>query len=404
MLTPYKKIFQYPEAKKFALVGIICRFPQPIYQMSILFVTYSYISSWAIPATLASTVALTYALATPFFASLIDKYGQSFITLKLTIIYLCSLTGLICTFIFHLPYLFLFLFAGLSGISQYYYGSLTRTRWNYIIKNPKHLHTAYAYESACDDFAFILGPVIGVILANSPLPIISLLIVFLIAGTGNLFFATLKSTEPPIKKTNHQEITADKNLIKPIITIHGVPFCVATAFILGVNFGLTNVTISAIYTKAGYSIISGFVLAIGSISSLVGGLLYGLIHTNIPQTKRMLILTILTMCVLINYTYTYNNIFFIPIVVFGAGFVVAPLFTCLNSLMRDIVPNARLTQGFSWISSTVNLGSAAGSLIAGITIDKISIQTSLIILIFIFAIWNLISYPWSKAIKIDKFV
>ncbi|MDR3152253.1 MAG: MFS transporter [Bifidobacteriaceae bacterium] len=404
MLKVYKKIFQTKNTKQFAFIGIISRFPQPIYQMAILFVSYHYTSSWIIPAALSSTVALSYALAIPFLASLVDKYGQSYVILRLTIVYLISITGIIGAFVFYLPYPFLFLFAATSGISQYYYGSLTRTRWNWLIKNPKLLHTAYAFEGAADDFVFILGPVIGVILATGPQPIISLIIIFFIAGIGNLLFWSLKSTEPPIIKIKAEIIEKNKTLAKPVITIHGASFCIAVACILGINFGLVDVVISAIYTNSGQASLSGFILAIGSISSLISGLLYGLIHINMPQTKRMLILTIAATLILANYIYLYNNIYLIPLIIFLSSFVIAPIFTCLNILMKDIVPDARLTQGFSWISSAVNLGIATGSLIAGITIDHISIKVSLIILVIIMILWNTISYPWAKTLKINQYL
>ncbi|MDR2748433.1 MAG: MFS transporter [Bifidobacteriaceae bacterium] len=402
MFTPYKKVFKYPGAFRFAFIGIFCRFPQPIYQMAILFVAYHYTSSWTIPAALSSTVALTYAVSVPFIAALIDKWGQSYISIRLTIIYIASMLGVIFSFLYSAPLPWLFIFTALTGASQYYYGSLTRMRWNYIVKNPKHLHTAYAFETAADDFVYILGPVIGVILATGAYPIISLVIVVAIAGIFNIVFYNLKSSEPPILQISKEQKQKDKDFVKPLIKIHGVSYCIAGAGVLGINFGIINVTIPAIYTHAGLSTISGFILAIGSVASLVAGLLYGLIHIKLAQTKRMVILLGIDIVILINYIYLYNNLYFIPIIVFCSSAAIAPIFTVLNTLIRDTVPDARLTQGFSWLSSAVNLGTALGSLIAGITIDNISIQGCMIALVACMFAWVIISFIWGKFLKLSS--
>jgi MFS family permease len=400
MLTTYKKVFQYPNVSAFAFIGVLCRFPQPIYQMAILFVAYNYTHSWSIPAALSSTVALTYALFSPFIASLIDKFGQSKVCLRLTIVYIISMLGVIFSFVYSWPLYILFPFTALTGASQYYYGSLSRMRWNHIVKNAKHLHTAYAFETAADDFTYILGPVLGVILATGPLPIISLVIIVIIAGFSNIIFANLHASEPPILEVSEEQKKADKDFVKPLIKIHGVSYCITAAAVLGLNFGIVNVSISAIYTHAGHSSISGFILAIGSFASLFSGLLYGLVHIKMPQTKRMVILIFFDTLVLANYTYLYNNLYLIPIVVFCSSAAIAPTFTVLNTLIRDTVPDARLTQGFSWLSSAVNLGSAAGSLIAGISIDNISVLGCMIILISAMFSWGIISYIWGKFLRL----
>jgi len=55
---------------------------------------------------------------------------------------------------------------------------------------------------------------------------------------------------------------------------------------------------------------------------------------------------------------------------FFGGAAVAPSFTNANTLVASLVPRHRLTEGLSWIGTSIGLGASLGSAVAGHLIDS----------------------------------
>jgi len=65
-----------------------------------------------------------------------------------------------------------------------------------------------------------------------------------------------------------------------------------------------------------------------------------------------------------------HNVPVLTICGFLAGSAIAPSFTNANSLVTVLVPKHRLTEGLSWIGTSIGLGVALGSSLAGRLIDE----------------------------------
>ena len=56
-------------------------------------------------------------------------------------------------------------------------------------------------------------------------------------------------------------------------------------------------------------------------------------------------------------------------VMFVAGFAIAPTLINGNGLVQDLVPRERLTEGLTWVGTSLGVGVSVGSSVAGAQID-----------------------------------
>src|SRR5919201_49652 len=55
-----------------------------------------------------------------------------------------------------------------------------------------------------------------------------------------------------------------------------------------------------------------------------------------------------------------------------AGATIAPTFVCTNGMLDDLAPRGTLTEAFTWTSTGISVGIAAGSALAGTLVEAAS--------------------------------
>ena len=110
---------------------------------------------------------------------------------------------------------------------------------------------------------------------------------------------------------------------------------------------------------------AGIILAIFALGSLISGLLYGTRHWKRPAVpavrhrdgraggRRLASSSSCSRCVAL------------AAVMFVAGFAIAPTLINGNGLVQDLVPRERLTEGLTWVGTSLGVGVSVGSSIAG---------------------------------------
>ena len=135
-------------------------------------------------------------------------------------------------------------------------------------------------------------------------------------------------------------------------------------FLNGCAIGAIGVGLPALALHAGSRPASGLLLALWSVGSIIGGLWYGSREWHAPLTARyraLLWTGVICMAPLIAART-------IPEGLVGAvlaGLVIAPVFSCQYALVGRSVPSGVETEAFTWVSSALVGGLAAGSGLGG---------------------------------------
>jgi predicted MFS family arabinose efflux permease len=109
----------------------------------------------------------------------------------------------------------------------------------------------------------------------------------------------------------------------------------------------------------------GPVLALWGLGSIVGGLVYGLLHRPIPAFVMLGGLSVVTVpCAFATSAWPLAGLVFI------AGVLCAPTITATVDEITRIVPDAARGEAMGWHGSSMTAGSAAGAPIAGLAIDR----------------------------------
>jgi MFS family permease len=228
--------------------------------------------------------------------------------------------------------------------------------------DPHRMHTAYSLESALDELVFIVGPVLATVLATGVAPTAGLVVPLVAMLVGGYWFLSLRRTEPPPAPVGSPRPKGSV-LRKPGMVVLALVFVA-----MGSIFGATDVATVAFAEESGSKGAAGIILAVFALGSLISGLLYG---TRI--WKRPLYLRFATgmvaLAIGVCFFFLVQSLVALAAVMFVTGFAIAPTLINGNGLVQDLVPRERLTEGLTWVGTSLGVGVSIGSSVAGAQID-----------------------------------
>jgi MFS family permease len=146
-----------------------------------------------------------------------------------------------------------------------------------------------------------------------------------------------------------------------------IPLAVV-ALALGSLFGSAEVTTVAFAEEQGVPGVTGALLALWALGSLLAGVITGAIPwTKGPSTRLKVGTAALALSMaplgLIEATWLMGAALFV------AGFAIAPSLIATLSLVEQSVPSARLSEGMAFIHTGLAAGLAPGAALSGFVVD-----------------------------------
>lgn len=360
MLGRYVEVLRPPGALAFSASGLIARLPMSMLGISIVLAVSAQSGSYGRAGLVAAAALLAQAAAAPFQARIADQFGQARMLRPVLVLHGLSLGSLI-VLLGSAPLGALLLTAGVAGATLPSFGAMVRARWARLYTGSPLLHTAYALESVLDEVVFVVGPVIATILATGVHPASGLTVTLLLTVGGGLVFAAQHATEPPPQpRVRHRD--ADR---LPLLSLSWI---VVTFVFMGGIFGSVEVVTVAFTDAAGVITASGPLLAIYAFGSLVSGLIVGALHVRTGPRRRFVLGQAAMAATLLPLPFI-GPIAVLAVVLFAAGFAISPTLIAGFSLVEAVVPASRLTEGFAWISTALNVGVSAGAAVSGRVVD-----------------------------------
>ena len=270
----------------------------------------------------------------------------------------------------HAPAWTLFIPAALAGATWGAPGALVRSRWSTILHKPGQLTTAYALESAVDEFVYIVGPVLSTVLGTAVHPATGLIISIASLAVGGILFLSRRDSEPAI--IPHDPSAPRESVIrKPVVLVMA-----ATYIGMGMTFGAMEVSMVSFTEELGTPALGGILLALFSIGSLTAALIYGARTWRRP-TWQLFVIGVIAMAIGMSLFPVAFNIWTMAAVILITGLTCAPTMTNVNVIIQKSVSPAKLTEGLTWMSTSINLGTSLGTAVAGPAIDAIGARGGL---------------------------
>jgi predicted MFS family arabinose efflux permease len=144
---------------------------------------------------------------------------------------------------------------------------------------------------------------------------------------------------------------------------------------MGALFGATEVATVAFSEELGAKQVSGPLLAVWALGSLLSGLITGAVRWRADTATRfrwgalLLALSVLPLPWVGGFAAMAAVLFF-------AGFAISPTLIALTAWVEQDVPATRLTESMAVISTGITAGVAPGAVVAGLVIDRFGASPS----------------------------
>ncbi|NEM06795.1 MFS transporter [Geodermatophilus normandii] len=371
MLNPYLHVLRTPHALPMVLAAFIGRLPLSMVGLGCVLLIADETGSYGLGGTVAAAGAVTTALAGPVLGRLADTFGQRRTLLPVIALFAVAGALFLTAVKEDWPRWTFFVTAGVAGACIPPVASMIRVRWTHLLRGTTRLPAALAMESVVDEMVFIVGPVLVTFLSTTGHATSGVVTAFTLAVVGALLFAAQGRTEPP--PHGHEARKGPSAIRTPGLR---VLFVVGAA--VGSILGTLEIALVAFADEAGAMGLSGVLIAGLAVGSMVSGIGWGAVHWRHPLRHRLLVVLVVLTVLSVPLTLISNVWVMIPFVVL-AGVAVSPSLISSFTLAELIVPKSAVTEAFTWIGTSLGLGVAVGTSIAGKIVDTVSANAAFLV-------------------------
>lgn len=319
--------------------------------------------SYAAAGLVSACYALAFGVFGPSRARSADRRGPVRVLLLTAVLHPLSLIALVLVAASGLPTWVLVLPAVLGGATVPPLGPVMRAIWGALLVGPQRA-TAYSLESVVIELCFVLGPLLTALLAATVDPAAAVLTAAGLAVGGALWMAGT-----PVVRAVVPVATTARGRTGPLAS-PAVRALLLTVVGIGVGFGAIEVALPAYVEAEGARPASaGILLAVWSLGSIVGGLVYGGLHLATPHRRQLPVL-VGALAVGTVLPLLAGGPVLMGMALFAYGLAIAPFTACNAVLLGEAAPPGTVTEAFAWSSSMIFGGAALGSGVAGILVER----------------------------------
>jgi MFS family permease len=372
VLSAYRTVLGKPGAAAFSASGFLARLPISMVTLGIVLLISARTDSYGLAGGVSAALVIASCLAALLQGRLIDRLGQARVLLPAVAICSVSLSLLVWAVDaghrVPLPHIF----AALAGATMPAVGAAVRARWTHVLDDSNERQTAFALEAVVDECIFLSGPVLATVLATTVHPAAGLVAAIAAGLVGTLIFCSLRGTEPPAHPARTDDgvkVAMPWRLLLPVALI---------SFALGGLFGSTEVVTVAFAESVGAKAVSGVLLALWALGSLLAGVITGAVSWRTGPAMRMRI-GVVALTALMAPTPLIGSAVAMGVLLFLAGFAIAPTLIGAVSFIEQTVPASRLTEGIAMLHTTMAAGIAPGAAVAGVVVDAYGPHTAYLV-------------------------
>lgn len=233
---------------------------------------------------------------------------------------------------------------------------------------PEQRRTFFALEATAQEVIFVVGPVVVAMFAafGGPRLAMGACAGFVLAGT--LAYVCDRNAEAGRAPTTDA-------LKGRVLWAPGLPRLFLTTVLLTAALAGQVIGVVAVVSGRHASSDSGFVLAVGSLGSLVGGLIHGARSHHPASLRRLMLFLAAGLAVLSLAPGTIA----LTVVLFFWGMTVAPVMSALFERLSSRAPTGSAAEAFGWMGSMFAVGNMLGSAIAGVLITAYGARAPIVV-------------------------
>lgn len=350
----YQRFLRTPHVRGVIISSAVGRLPDTLIPYGLLLFLAPR-TGFALAGAASGAYSLGQALASPVRGRLIDRVGASIVLSVGGSLQSLILLGLVWAATAEAGASMLIAASAITGMVAPPVGVVVRRVWGFMMRKQDAKNTAYAFESVTAETLFIGGTVIAGSLAT--LGVTSLILAAACRAIGVLTLAR----QLPVRTL--PTALEDVHWLGPLTSRAFRMLLIVAAFNFAV-FGALDVGVAAFARASAAASLTGLLLAMTGLGSIVGGLVQGGRNWTGPLTRQqtgwLAAMSVATASVILA-----PNLALLALLLLVAGFPVAPAYTVQLTLGSEFAPPGTKTEALTWLISLQYVGFAVGNAFAG---------------------------------------
>jgi MFS family permease len=363
VISRYRALFAVPGFARLLVSSLLGRLPSGMFSLTILLLVRQQTGSFLTAGLAVGVFTLTGALLSPVQGTLADRLGPPRVLLPCAVAQAILLVVLMDVVRGGAPPVAILPMAALAGAFVPPVSGCVRALWSELAPDAETLENAYSLDAVTEELVYTLGPLLAGSVAVFVSPSSAVLLCAGIVLGGTTLFASC----PGPRSWRGQ---ARGHSSRGALSSSGLRTLLGSVLFGGAVIGGIEVGLPALSVHMGARGAAGVMLALFSIGSMAGGLLYAgqdSAETRGSRYVRILLAVELLVAPLLLVKSLPAALFLSAV----AGLGIAPMLSCQFSLVGALAPRGATTEAFSWHRGTTVAGIALGSAFGGWLIDGI---------------------------------
>ncbi|MET8211631.1 MFS transporter [Streptomyces sp. NPDC005373] len=376
----YRDLLRTPAVSWLLTTSVIGRFNQGMTGLALLMLITEH-HSYAV-AGLISTASVAGAfLAGPLLSRWADTHGRRRVLAATSVLNALTMTAIVLAPA-EVPVLAVLCF--LSGMCTPPLTAAVRAALPALVGEDRR-KAVFALESTLQELIFVLGPPATAMLAAVGGPRLAVAACGACVLVGTLGYARDRNADIG------RQAAGTRPKSGRVLRTPGIPRVLAAGALLYGALACQSLGVIAVVSGSRVGADAGFVVAAGSLGSLVGGLVYGSLSRHRAQLRHLMLFVAVGLATL--PLAPGRNV--LTILVFCWGLTLAPAMSQLFERLSSLAPPESATEAFGWMNSVVTAGNALGAAFSGVLITTFGVRAPLVAACVAAALAAAVCEPWS---------
>lgn len=355
MGTGYADLLRTPHAARLLGGTLLGRLPNAMAALAVVLFLRSQGAGYGLAGALSAVYGCSVAVGQPLLGRAVDRRGQPRVMAGAALLSAAGFALLAATGPEPLPPATAAVV--LAGVATPPLEGGLRALWPDVLGREDRVQRAYALDAAAQEVLFTVGPLLVTLVVAAASEAVAVVVTGLLGVAGTLVVVTA----PPSRRWRAVEREAHW---LGALRSAGLAVLLGAFFFLGIALGAVSLA-AVVYGDAhGGGSVAAYVLAANGLGALAGGLTYGARSWPGQPEWRLRVLSVaLAAC--------YLPLMLVPgvpwmlLLAALAGFFLAPALACGFLVVDRHAPPGTVTEAFSWVVTTVGVGAALGTAVAG---------------------------------------
>lgn len=365
-LSRYVELLRVPDLRAALVASMVGRLPIGIATLAILLFLQAHTGSFAVAGSAAALYVLGLATVAPLLGRMIDRLGPRSVLSVGAVAYPATMLALVALALYTGSHGWVAFAAFVAGASFPPITICMRALYPRLLSDVGLLHTAYSVDSALIEAVFIVGPTLVALFVAAGYPLGAVMLAAVCAAVGNAIFLRCAAVRNWVVRATGERHSLLGPLRSPqLLAVFAANVLYATAF------GLYEIAVIAFAANRGMPAAAGMILALASVGSAAGVIVYGGRDWKAPVPRQFLVAVALMAGGLLLIA-SIADLYLFALMNVVAGAPMAPVIASQSVMISRLAPRAMLAESFTWGSTCLLSGISAGIAAGGVLAEHVA--------------------------------